>query len=93
MGARYERVEAAMDELRERIRAARLDVLRVIGDDQTELFRMTNNPAFAIYYGATIRNAKREVSASDGWYKRARMERQEPDSTATIRSTPSSRAG
>ncbi|OLL31007.1 protocatechuate 3,4-dioxygenase [Burkholderia sp. SRS-W-2-2016] len=79
MGERYDRVEAAMDELRERIRAARLDVLLVVGDDQTELFRTTNNPAFAIYYGDTIRNAKRDEGASDGWYKKARMARQEPD--------------
>ena len=51
MGERYDQAEAAMDELRNRIRAARLDVLIVVGDDQTELFRTTNNPTFAIYYG------------------------------------------
>ncbi|MCY0855202.1 protocatechuate 3,4-dioxygenase [Cupriavidus sp. D39] len=79
MGERYDRVEAAMDELRERIRAARLDVLLVVGDDQTELFRTTNNPAFAIYYGETIRNARSELGTSDGWYKKARMARQEPE--------------
>ncbi|TDF63616.1 protocatechuate 3,4-dioxygenase [Cupriavidus sp. L7L] len=79
MGERYDRAEAAMDELRERIHAARLDVLLVVGDDQTELFRTTNNPAFAIYYGDTIRNARRDVGANDGWYKKARMARQEPD--------------
>ena len=28
---------------------AKLDVLLVVGDDQTELFRTTNNPTFAIY--------------------------------------------
>ncbi|MEX3927416.1 protocatechuate 3,4-dioxygenase [Paraburkholderia sp. BR10936] len=79
MGERYDQSEAAMDELRERIRAARLDVLIVVGDDQTELFRTTNNPAFAIYYGETIRNAKRETSPNDSWYARARTMRQEPD--------------
>jgi Catalytic LigB subunit of aromatic ring-opening dioxygenase len=79
MGERYDQAEAAMDHLRECIAAARLDVLMIVGDDQTELFRPTNNPSFAIYYGATIRNAKREVADSDGWYKRARMARQEPD--------------
>jgi 3-O-methylgallate 3,4-dioxygenase len=79
MGERWDAAEAAMDELRERIRAAKLDVLIVVGDDQTELFRTTNNPAFAIYYGPTIRNAKAEVSDNDGWYKKARMVRQEPD--------------
>ncbi|MGF6597715.1 hypothetical protein P3T23_002432 [Paraburkholderia sp. GAS448] len=79
MGERYDEAEAAMDELRERIRAAKLDVLIVVGDDQTELFRTTNNPTFAIYYGETIRNAKRETSPNDSWYARARTMRQEPD--------------
>lgn len=79
MGERFDQAEAAMDELRARIQAAKLDVLLVVGDDQTELFRTTNNPTFAIYYGETIRNAKREVGQSDGWYKKARMARQEPD--------------
>ena len=79
MGERYDQAEAAMDELRERIRAAKLDVLIVVGDDQTELFRTTNNPAFAIYYGETIRNAKRETGPNDSWYARARTMRQEPE--------------
>jgi 3-O-methylgallate 3,4-dioxygenase len=79
MGERFDQVEAAMDELRDRIRAAKLDVLIVVGDDQTELFRTTNNPAFAIYYGETIRNAKRETSPNESWYARARTMRQEPD--------------
>lgn len=78
MGERYDQSEAAMDELHERIRAAKLDVLLLVGDDQTELFRTTNNPPFAIYYGDTIRNAKQELGANDGWYKKARMARQEP---------------
>jgi Catalytic LigB subunit of aromatic ring-opening dioxygenase len=77
MGQRFDRTEAAMNELRTRIQRARLDALLIVADDQTELFRTSLNPAFAIYYGATIRNAKRELAASDGWYKRARMARQE----------------
>jgi hypothetical protein len=78
MGERYDAAEAAMDQLGDRIGAAKLDVLIVVGDDQTELFRTTNNPSFAIYYGDTIRNAKSELADSDGWYKKARMARQEP---------------
>jgi hypothetical protein len=78
MGERFDAAEAAMDEVRDRIRAAKLDVLIVVGDDQTELFRTTNNPTFAIYYGETIRNAKSELADGDGWYKKARMARQEP---------------
>jgi 3-O-methylgallate 3,4-dioxygenase len=78
MGDRWDAAEAAMDELKRRIAAARLDVLLIVGDDQTELFRTTNNPAFAIYYGDTIRNAMAELAEGDGWYKKARMARQEP---------------
>lgn len=80
MGERYDAAEAAMDQLGERIRAARLDVLLIVGDDQTELFRTSNNPAFAIFYGPTIRNTAREpTSASDSWVKSARMWRHEPE--------------
>jgi 3-O-methylgallate 3,4-dioxygenase len=80
MGERYDAAEAAMDHLAMRIRDARLDVLVIVGDDQTELFRTTNNPAIAIYYGSTIRNTQREPAApSDNWVKSARMWRHEPD--------------
>ena len=66
--------------MRARIQAAQLDVLLIVGDDQTELFRTSNNPAIAIYYGPTIRNTAREpASASDNWVKSARMWRHEPE--------------
>ena len=80
MGERYDAAEAAMDHLGQRIREARLDVLLIVGDDQTELFRTTNNPAFAIYFGETIRNTAREpAAAGDNWVKAARMWRHEPE--------------
>lgn len=79
MGERYDLAQAAMGELRERIRAARLDVLLLVGDDQTELFRTTNNPAFAIFWGSTIRNGAAVLKDGDNWVQRARMWRQEPD--------------
>lgn len=73
MSERYDAAEAAMDQLHERIKAARLDLLLIVGDDQTELFHTSNNPAIAIYYGATIRNTAREpASPSDSWVKSAR---------------------
>jgi len=59
LSQRYDVAQAAMDQLRDRIQAARLDVLLIVGDDQTELFRTSNNPAIAIYHGATIRNTAR----------------------------------
>ena len=80
LGQRYDASQAAMDALGERIRAARLDVLLIVGDDQTEMFRTTNNPAVAIYWGETIRNTRREPAApEDNWVKSARMWRHEPE--------------
>ncbi len=79
MGERFDEAQAAMDELRDRIHAARLDVLLLIGDDQTELFHTSNNPAFAIFWGPTIRNAAAVIKDGDNWVQRARMWRQEPD--------------
>ena len=78
MGERFDDAQAAMDELRRRIHAARLDVLLIVGDDQTELFRTTNNPAIAIYWGPTIRNGAAVLTSGDNWVQRARMWRQEP---------------
>lgn len=80
LSRRYDEAQAAMDRLREAIAAARLDVLLVVGDDQTELFRTTNNPAIAIYHGATLRNTVREpAQPQDSWVKTARMWRHEPE--------------
>jgi 3-O-methylgallate 3,4-dioxygenase len=80
MGERFDASQRAMDELATRIAAARLDVLLIVGDDQTELFRTSNNPAMAIYYGRTIRNTAREpAAAGDPWPKTARMWRHEPE--------------
>lgn len=79
LGQRFDAAQAAMDALARRIADARLDVLIVVGDDQTELFRTTNNPSIAIYHGASIRNTAREPEApGDPWPKRARMWRHEP---------------
>lgn len=79
MGERFDAAEAAMDALAERIRLAALDVLFIVGDDQTELFRTSNNPAFAVFHGAAIRNTARDAeAASDSWVKAARMRRHEP---------------
>lgn len=80
MGERFDTAQAAMDTLGQRIRDARLDVLIIVGDDQTELFRLSNSPAMAIYYGDTIRNTAREPAApGDPWMKSARMWRHEPE--------------
>ena len=80
MSERFDASQAAMDALHERIVAAKLDVLLIVGDDQTELFRTSNNPAMAIFYGPTIRNTAREpTTPTDPWPKTARMWRHEPE--------------
>ncbi len=80
LSERYDAAQAAMDRIRDAIAAARLDVLLVVGDDQTELFRTTNNPAIAIYHGPSIRNTAREpAQPGDPWVKAARMWRHEPE--------------
>ncbi len=79
MGERFDASQRAMDELATRIAAARLDVLVIVGDDQNELFRTSNNPAMAIYYGKSIRNTARQpAAAGDPWPKTAGMWRHEP---------------
>lgn len=80
LSERYDAAQAAMDRVRAAIAAARLDVLLIVGDDQTELFRTSNNPAVAIFYGPTLRNTAREpAAAGDSWVKTARMWRHEPE--------------
>ena len=80
LSERYDAAQAAMDRIRDAIAAARLDVLLIVGDDQTELFRTSNNPAVALFYGPGIRNTAREPAApNDHWVKTARMWRHEPE--------------
>ncbi|HEY5608745.1 MAG TPA: protocatechuate 3,4-dioxygenase [Alphaproteobacteria bacterium] len=76
MAARYDATEAAMDRMRDEIQSANLDALVIIGDDQEELFQLTNMPAIAIYYGDTIRNAGKGPMPEE-WQARARWRRLE----------------
>jgi hypothetical protein len=50
----WQRCQQALDRLSADLQAAQPDVVIVVGDDQEELFRRTNIPAMAIYYGAEI---------------------------------------
>lgn len=80
LSQRFDAAQAAMDRVRDAIAAAKLDVLIIVGDDQTELFTPRNNPAIAIYHGPTIRNTAREPAGpADPWAKSARMWRHEPE--------------
>lgn len=52
--AKYQRAQAAVTDLADRLAAARPDVAVVFGDDQRELFTDDGIPAFACYLGDTL---------------------------------------
>ena len=54
--ARQNVARDAAKRLRQALAAAKLDALLVMGDDQNESYLEDCRPAFAIYYGETIRN-------------------------------------
>jgi 3-O-methylgallate 3,4-dioxygenase len=60
-----------MQRLRQTVGAAGLDALIVMGDDQNESYREDCRPAFAIYFGDTIRNGNTQhqtYSHFPDWY-------------------------
>lgn len=75
---RFADTQAAMDAMRDKIRAARLDTLVIIGDDQQELFHDNNMPSIGIFWGDKIRNAAQPPTPDPDWYKRAQLRRHEP---------------
>src|SRR5262249_54107651 len=50
----------AMARLRKTLDASALEALIVMGDDQDESYKEDCGPAFAIYYGETIRNSNEQ---------------------------------
>src|SRR5258708_5541323 len=69
--ARQNIARAAMQRIRQTVAAARLDALIVMGDDQNESYREDCRPAFAIYFGDTIRNGNAQhetYSHFPDWY-------------------------
>jgi 3-O-methylgallate 3,4-dioxygenase len=54
--ARQNVAREAAKRLREAVAAAKLDAMIVMGDDQNESYLEDCRPAFAVYYGETIRN-------------------------------------
>jgi hypothetical protein len=74
---RFQEMEACLEEMKNRLQAAKLDVLIIIGDDQHELYHDENMPAIGIYYGQSLRNAVRTELPKDQWYKRGQMRRLE----------------
>jgi Catalytic LigB subunit of aromatic ring-opening dioxygenase len=69
-----------MDRLHADIKAARLDVMIVVGDDQREIFKDACRPAIGVYYGDTIRNAAAPGTPTEDWYLRDQRRRLEDGS-------------
>lgn len=60
--------QAALDRLAADLAAAAPDVVVVIGDDQDELFNLSNMPAVSIFYGEQIVTRPRRIdAASPSW--------------------------
>lgn len=47
----YRRIHVSFDEMRKEVEAYKPDVIVLIGDDQGDLFNLSNNPTLAIYTG------------------------------------------
>lgn len=72
MAAKAEEADAHLRRLAEDTKAARLDALIVIGDDQKELFLDDNLPALLVYHGASIPGLPyRAPSGRPEWLVRA----------------------
>src|SRR5262244_3254295 len=75
--ARQNVARAAMQRLRTTLAQTRLEALIVMGDDQDESYKEDCRPAFAIYYGETIRNSDQQHEAYKqrypDWYVKNRQ--------------------
>jgi hypothetical protein len=58
--ARQNKARAATRRLTETLTKAKLDALLVMGDDQNESYKEDCRPAFAVYFGETIRNSNEQ---------------------------------
>ena len=65
--AQWRRSQQALDRLAAELAAAKPDVVVVVGDDQEELFRRTNIPAIALYYGQEITTRPLASMEVPGW--------------------------
>ena len=64
---RHQAALHAMETLRTLVHRDSLDVLLIVGDDQKEMFDLSNIPALAIYYGASIDNSVKPVTHAANW--------------------------
>jgi 3-O-methylgallate 3,4-dioxygenase len=80
--ARQNVARAAVKHLRNAVAAAKLDALIVMGDDQNESYLEDCRPAFAVYFGETIRNNATQhatYSHFPDWYIKNRQGFFEPE--------------
>jgi hypothetical protein len=65
----YEASQRELDRLAAALEAAAPDVLVIVGDDEQELFKLSNFPAFAVFYGERATTKKMPVSKDPeyGW--------------------------
>jgi hypothetical protein len=81
--ARQTIARTATQHLKDTLVSARLDALVVMGDDQNESYKEDCRPAFAIYYGDTIRNSNEQHESYRArfpeWYVENRQAFFEPE--------------
>ncbi|MEJ7929345.1 protocatechuate 3,4-dioxygenase [Ramlibacter sp. AN1015] len=77
---RHQAAAAEVERLGAVLRAARLDTLIVVGDDQKELYDDGNMPAILLYRGASIRNVPLREHPGPDWARAASARYFEPDS-------------
>lgn len=70
LAVRHAAAMGNLQKIRETLRAAALDALIVVGDDQDELYDERNTPCILIYRGKTIRNVPLEGGKGPDWSKR-----------------------
>lgn len=58
----YDKSRLELDRLAAALEAAAPDVLVIVGDDEQELFKLSNFPAFSVYYGERATTKKMPVS-------------------------------
>jgi len=75
---RHARSHAEVAALGEVLRAARLDALVIVGDDQKELYQDDNMPAMLVYRGETIRNMPLQQHPGPDWARAASARYFEP---------------
>lgn len=85
---KYEAVQAAVRTLSETLTKADPDVVVIVGDDQDELFRSSNMPAMAVYWGEQVLDLPRDLTgvpasrAAAMWAKHAPVQESYPVAAA-----------